>query len=98
MRMIGARAGQGIGGLRRLRATRGATVKFNRRIQVPLMALALGGLVMASATAAGAAPGKPPAAGGRKPVIVGLRNPPTQLPAQAAAAPRRSPTQSEQAP
>jgi hypothetical protein len=73
-------------------------VKFNRRIQVPLMALALGGLVMASATAAGAAPGKPPATGDRKPVIVVLRNQHAELPAKSAAAQRRSTTQREQAP
>ena len=63
-----------------------------------LVVLALGGLVMASTTAAGAATTKAPSAGDRKPVIVVLRNQHQELPARGAGAQRRMVTQSEQAP
>ena len=63
-----------------------------------LVVLGLGGLVMASTTAAGAATTKAPSAGDRKPVIVVLRNQHQELPARGAGAQRRMVTQSEQAP
>src|SRR6266704_5777167 len=77
-------------------APRGS-VNVNRRYQA-LAVLGLVGLVMASTTAAGAAPGTPPASGDRKPVIVVLRNQHSELSAKSATAQRRATTQSEQAP
>jgi len=77
-------------------APRGS-VNVNRRYQA-LAVLGLVGLVMASTTAAGAAPGTPPATGDRKPVIVVLRNQHSELAAKSATAQRRVTTQSEQAP
>src|SRR6266568_3382033 len=77
-------------------APRGS-VNVNRRYQA-LAVLGLVGLVMASTTTAGAAPGTPPATGDRKPVIVVLRNQHSELAAKSATAQRRVTTQSEQAP
>ena len=73
------------------------SVNVKRKYQA-LVVLGLGGLVMASTTAAGAATTKAPSAGDRKPVIVVLRNQHQELPARGAGAQRRMVTQSEQAP